>query len=98
MKWFLLIFFIHISQYNSPNPTNVKFVKIDKEYSSLKECQENAPKEIIKKLQEFKHMYDWKRAACTDSAFTAYLHPTYPNLEGETIKYENKNRSHINSD
>ena len=97
MKWFLLIFFIHISQYNSHPPTNVKFIKIDKEYNSLQACKKDASKEIIKKLKEFDHMYDWKRAACTNSAFTVYMHPTHPNLEGEIAKYENTNRSYIRS-
>ena len=35
MKWFMLIMFVHLSQYELEQPSNVKFVKIDKEYSSM---------------------------------------------------------------
>ena len=44
MKWFMLIMFVHISQYGLEQPSNVKFVKIDKEYSSMQECIDDQPK------------------------------------------------------
>ena len=80
---------------NAEKEKEVQKQKIEKEYNSLKACKKDASKEIIKKLKEFDHMYDWKRAACTNSAFTVYMHPTHPNLEGEIAKYENTNRSYI---
>lgn len=75
MKWFLIIFFVHISQYGSSSPDNIKFIKVDKQYNSMRECQMEARKEIIKLIKEFDFKYDWKVAKCTDSQFTSYLYP-----------------------
>ena len=75
MKWFLIIFFVHISQYGSSSPDNVKFIKVDKQYNSMRECQMETRKEIIKLIKEFDFQYDWKVAKCTDSNFTTYLYP-----------------------
>ncbi len=92
MKWFMLIMFVHISQYGLEQPSNVKFVKIDKEYSSMQECIDDQPKQTIEQIKKFEFMYDWKVALCNNSTFTLYLHPGYPNktkeiLKGTPIKY-----------
>ena len=94
---------IHISEFNSTTPQNVKFVKIDKEYSSMQECVDDQPHQTIQQIKKYDFEYDWKVASCTNSKFTLYLHPNYPNktkdvLKGMNVKYENKNRSHIRSD
>jgi len=75
MKWFLMIFFVHISQYGSSSPDNVKFIKVDKQYNSMRECQMETRKEIIKLIKKFDYQYDWKVAKCTDSQFSSYLYP-----------------------
>ena len=92
MKWFMLIMFVHLSQYELEQPSNVKFVKIDKEYSSMQECIDDQPKQTIEQIKKLEFMYDWKVASCTNSTFTLYLHPGYPNktkeiLKGTPIKY-----------
>ena len=93
MKWFMLVMFVHISQYELEQPSNVKFIKIDKEYSSMQECIDDQPKQTIKQVKKFDFMYDWTVASCTNSKFTIYIHPKYPNksrdiLQGVPIKDE----------
>ena len=85
MKWFLIIFLIHISEYNSTNPQDVKFIKVDKEYSSMEECIDDQPHQTIQQIKKYDFEYDWKVAACTNSTFTMYLHPNYPNQSKEII-------------
>ena len=91
MKWFLIIFMIHISEYDSTTPQDVKFIKIDKEYSSMQECVDDQPKQTIDQIKKFDFDYDWKVASCTNSKFTIYIHPNYPNktkdiMQGVPIK------------
>ena len=92
MKWFMLIMFVHISQYGLEQPSNVKFIKIDKEYNSMQECIDDQPKQTIDQIKKFDFDYDWKVASCTNSKFTIYIHPNYPNktkdiIQGVPIKY-----------
>lgn len=91
MKWFLIIFMIHISEYDSTTPQDVKFIKIDKEYSSMRECVDDQPKQTIEQIKKFDFRYDWKVATCTDSKFTVYLYPDYPNKKNqEELNKKNK--------
>ena len=91
MKWFMPIMFVHISQYELDRPSNVKFIKIDKEYNSAEECIDDQPKQTIEQINKFDFDYDWKVASCTNSKFTVYIHPNYPNktkdiMQGVPIK------------
>ena len=79
MKWFMFVVFIHISQYGSDNPTDVKFFQMEKQYDSMNECINDQPKQTIEQIKKFDFMYDWKVATCTDSQFTVYLYPQHPN-------------------
>ena len=79
MKWFMFVVFIHISQYGSDNPTDVKFFQMEKQYDSMEECINDQPTQTIKQVQQFDFMYDWKVATCTDSQVTVYLYPQHPN-------------------
>ena len=54
---------------------NVKFIKVDKQYNSMRECQNETREEIIKLIKELDFKYDWKVAKCTDSQVTTYLYP-----------------------
>ncbi len=85
MKWFLIIFLIHISEYDSTNPQDVKFIKVDKEYSSMKECMDDQPHQTIQQIKKYGFEYDWKVASCNNGTFTLYIHPNYPNKSKEII-------------
>ena len=106
MKWFMLIMLIHISEYNSATPNNIKFIKVDKEYKTMEECVDDQPHQTIQQIKKYKFMYDWRLASCTDGPFTVYMHPSHPNRtkdfikkgKGVDVNYENKNRSSIRSD
>ena len=86
MKWFLVIFMIQISEYNLSNPQDVKFIKVDKEYSSMQECIDDQPHQTIQQIKKYDFEYDWKVASCNNGTFTIYLHPYYPNKTKEKIK------------
>ena len=77
--------FIHVSEYNSTTPQDVKFIKIDKEYSSIKECIDDQPHQTIQQIKKYEFMYDWKLASCTDGPFTVYMHPSFPNKSKKLI-------------
>ena len=83
MKWFMFVFFVHISQYGSENPTNVKFFQMEKQYDSMEECINDQPTQTIKQIQKFNFQYDWKVATCTDSQATVYLYPDSPNKKNK---------------
>ena len=77
MKWFLIIFMVHISEYNSTTPQNVKFIKVDKEYSSMQECMDDQPHQTIQQIKKYDFEYDWKVASCTNSTFTMSVSYTH---------------------
>ncbi len=79
MNWFMFVVFVHISQYSLDNPTDVKFIQIDKQYESMDECINDQPTQTIKQINKFDFQYDWKVATCTDQSFTVYMYPKYPN-------------------
>ena len=85
MKWFMLIMLIHISEYDSATPNNIKFIKVDKEYTTMQECLDDQPHQTIQQIKKYEFMYDWKLASCTDGPFTVYMHPAFPNKSKEII-------------
>ena len=52
MKWFMLIMLIHISEYNSATPKNIKFIKVDKEYKTMEECVDDQPHQTIQQIKK----------------------------------------------
>ena len=91
MKWFMFVVFVNISQYGSKNPTDVVFFQMDQQYDSLDKCINDQPKQTIEQIKKFDFRYDWKVATCTDSQFTVYLYPDYPNKKNkEDLNKKNK--------
>jgi hypothetical protein len=79
MKWFMFVVFVHISQYGSDNPTDVKFFQMEKQYDSIDECINDQPTQTIKQIKKFDFQYDWKVATCTNSQFTIHMYPDHLN-------------------
>ena len=52
MNWFMFVVFVHISQYSLENPTDVKFIQIDKQYEYMDECINDQPTQTIKQIKK----------------------------------------------
>ena len=51
----------------------------------MEECIDDQPHQTIQQIKKYDFEYDWKVASCTNSTFTMYLHPNYPNQSKEII-------------
>lgn len=85
MKWFLIVLFVHISEYDLPRPNDTKLWKEGKGHDSYQECLLSASPIIIEKIKNYEFMYDWKIALCTDSQMSVYIHPTRKLTEGKGL-------------
>ena len=85
MKWFLLVLFVNIAEYDLPRPNDTILWKEGKGHDSYQECLKSASGVIVEKIKEYEFNYDWRLALCTDSQMTVYIHPTRKLTEGKGI-------------
>ena len=66
--------FVHIEAYNNPRPEYSVF-KTGPEYSSSKECLNNASEWIAHEIIKMDFEYDWKLAICSNGEIDIYKYP-----------------------